>query len=128
MTRMRILFLGFAVALGTLLANAVADGLWLGSVPAKDHKKSNPYEGKPDAIAAGANIFEEHCSKCHGQNGVGTEKRPSLHSDRIQTQATVGDLHWLLVNGNMKKGMPSWAKLPDAQLWQVISYVKTMHD
>jgi mono/diheme cytochrome c family protein len=56
------------------------------------------------------------------------EPRSGRHSgERVQQQATEGDIHWLLVNGNMKKGMPSWAKLPDPQLWQVITYVKSLH-
>jgi len=107
---------------------ATADGAWLARVPASDHQKSNPYEGKPEAIAAGRNIFEEHCAKCHGQNAEGVKKRPSLRSERVQRQATDGDLHWLLVNGSMKKGMPPWAKLPDPQLWQLITYLKSLHE
>ena len=107
---------------------ATADGAWLRKVPASEHEKSNPFAGNPDAIAAGHNVFEEHCSKCHGQNAEGTKKRPSLRTERIQQQSTVGDLHWLLVNGSMKKGMPSWAKLPDAQLWQLVSYLKSLHE
>lgn len=107
---------------------ATADGVWLARVPAGDHQKANPFEGKPDAIAAGRNIFEEHCAKCHGQNAEGVKKRPSLRSERIQRQATDGDLHWLLVNGSMKKGMPPWAKLPDPQLWQLITYLKSLHE
>jgi mono/diheme cytochrome c family protein len=105
-----------------------ADGGWLKHVPARDHEKSNPYQGQADAIAAGRRIFVDRCSHCHGENAEGTKKRPSLRSQRVQEQASEGDLHWLLVNGNMGKGMPSWAKLPDPQLWQVISYVKSLHD
>ena len=48
--------------------------------------------------------------------------------NRVQQQATEGDLHWLLVNGNMRKGMPSWAKLGDQQIWQVITYVKSLRE
>ena len=103
-----------------------ADGTWLDKVPANDHGKSNPYQGKVDAVAAGRNLFEEHCSKCHGENAEGTTKRPSLRTPRIREEATAGDLHWLLINGNMKKGMPSWAKLPDPQIWQLISYLKSL--
>ncbi|MGH9500460.1 MAG: c-type cytochrome [Terriglobales bacterium] len=107
---------------------ATADGAWLTKVPTRDHQKTNPYAGNSDAIAAGRNIFEEHCSKCHGQNAEGVKKRPSLRSKRVQQQATAGDLHWLLVNGSMKKGMPPWAKLPDPQLWQLIAFLKSLHD
>jgi len=111
-----------------LLAQATADGSWMTHVPAKDHDKSNPFQGQPTAVEAGRNVFLEHCAKCHGENAEGTKKRPPLRSERVQQQATPGDLHWLLVNGNMKKGMPSWAKLPDPQLWQVISYLKSIHE
>ena len=116
------------VVLSAGLLFAAADGAWLAKVPAGDHQRTNPYEGQPDAIAAGRNIFEEHCAKCHGQNAEGIKKRPSLRTARVQQQATEGDLHWLLVNGSMKKGMPSWAKLPDPQLWQLVSYLRSLRE
>jgi mono/diheme cytochrome c family protein len=109
-------------------AFAMADGAWLATVPANDHSKVNPYSGHTDAVEAGKYIFEEHCSKCHGANAEGVKKHPSLRTPRVQQEASAGDLHWLLVNGNMKKGMPSWAKLPDPQLWQLVSYLKSLHD
>ena len=119
------------LALVTFLATlvfAVADGSWLKNVPARDHERMNPFHEQPEAIAAGRRVFVDRCSHCHGENAEGTKKRPSLKSERIQQQATEGDLHWLLVNGNMRKGMPSWAKLPDQQLWQVITYVKSLRE
>jgi mono/diheme cytochrome c family protein len=116
------------IFLSAALVFAVADGAWLTRVPARDHQKINPYQEQPDAILAGRRIFVDHCSKCHGENAEGTKKRPPLKSQRVQQQATPGDLHWLLVNGNMKKGMPSWSKLPDPQIWQVITYLKSLHE
>jgi mono/diheme cytochrome c family protein len=124
----RLSALLFLVLFSAVLLFATADGAWLAKVPASDHQKTNPYESQPDAIAAGRNIFEEHCAKCHGQNAEGVKKRPSLRSERVQRQATEGDLHWLLVNGSMKKGMPPWAKLPDPQIWQLITYLKSLHE
>jgi mono/diheme cytochrome c family protein len=110
------------------LAFGVANGAWLLNVPARDHKKTNPYRGQHDAIAAGRRVFTDHCSQCHGQNAEGRKKRPTLRSSRVQVEATEGDLHWLLVNGNMWKGMPSWSKLGDPQIWQVITYVKSLRE
>jgi len=109
-----------------VLGFGVADGFWLRHVPAKDHERKNPYEGQADAVAAGRIVFTDHCSKCHGENAEGTKKRPSLRSARVQQEATEGDLHWLLVNGNMARGMPSWSKLGDPQIWQTIRYVKSL--
>jgi mono/diheme cytochrome c family protein len=117
----------------TLLSTAypfdyVAKGEWIKRVPASEHSRTNPYEGQADAVAAGRRVFVEHCSHCHGENAEGTKKRPPLHSDRIQREATAGDLHWILTNGNMGKGMPPWTKLPDEQRWQVITYLKSLQN
>ena len=122
-----------ALALLLLLAPlavgfGAADGSWLKNVPTHDHERTSPYHDQADAIAAGRRIFLDRCSHCHGESAEGTKKRPPLKSDRVQLQASEGDLHWLLVNGNMRKGMPSWAKLPDQQLWQVIAYLKSLHE
>ena len=123
----RLSLLSLLVVIWTAVLFGAADGGWLKNVPTRDHDKTNPYHEQPDAIAAGRRVFLDRCSHCHGENAEGTKKRPSLKSDRVQLQASEGDLHWLLVNGNMAKGMPSWAKLPDQQIWQVITYLKSPH-
>jgi len=121
----RILLLLFTA----LVSNAVAesDGSWMKKVPPREHDRANPYQGQAAAVVAGKRLFGDHCAPCHGENAEGKKKKPALISERVQQQATEGDIHWLLVNGNMGRGMPSWAKLPDPQLWQLISYIKTLH-
>lgn len=106
---------------------ATSNGAWLAKVPARDHDKANPYQGQQDAVAAGRRIFVDRCAHCHGEDAEGTKKRPSLRTARVQEEATDGDLHWLLTNGSMAYGMPSWSKLGDPQIWQVIMYVKSLH-
>jgi mono/diheme cytochrome c family protein len=107
------------------LAYATADGSWLKHVPAADRARKNPYAGQADAIAAGSRIFEDHCAKCHGADAEGRGKKPSLRSSRVQG-ATDGEIFWLLKNGNLAKGMPTWNKLPEDMRWQVIAYVKSL--
>ena len=123
---MRALLLLFLFSC-TIAAVCEANGAWLTKVPEKDRVKTNPYQSQPDAVAAGALVYEDHCSHCHGKQAEGNKKHPSLKSERVQQQATEGDLHWLLVNGNMGRGMPSWAKLGDPQIWQVVTYLKSLH-
>jgi len=48
-----------------------------------------------------------------------------LRSDRVQ-HATDGEIFWLLKNGNLRKGMPTWARLPEPMRWQIIAYVKSL--
>jgi mono/diheme cytochrome c family protein len=109
----------------TLLATS--NGAWLAKVPPQEQGKLNPYKDQPDAVAAGRRIFIDRCAHCHGEDAEGTKKRPSLRTSRVQQEATDGDLHWLLRNGSMAYGMPSWSKLGDPQIWQVILYIKSLH-
>jgi len=127
--RCAFLYFAFILLLGSAAYGSyVADGAWLKNVPARDHEKTNPFQGQSDAISAGQRIYADHCSHCHGENAQGTKKHPPLKSERVQNLATDGDLHWLLTNGNMRKGMPPWSKLPDQQLWQLITYLKSLRD
>jgi mono/diheme cytochrome c family protein len=105
---------------------AAAAGDWLTEVPARDREKSNPLRDQPQAIQAGRLLFADHCAQCHGTNAQGTKKRPSLRTTRIQLEASEGAIHWLLMNGNVRHGMPSWSKLPDQQLWQLVSYLRSL--
>jgi len=108
-----------------LFAASIGDGAWKARVPEKDRMRSNPYDSQMNAIAAGAKLFRQNCSSCHGSEATGTETKPSLHTDRIRT-ATPGELEWLLKNGSMKNGMPSWSRLPEQQRWQIVSYLKSL--
>jgi mono/diheme cytochrome c family protein len=108
-----------------VVAYASADGSWLKHVPDGDRGRTNPYAAQKDAIAAGGRVFEDHCAKCHGADAEGRGKKPSLRSSRVQ-QATDGEIFWLLKNGNLGKGMPTWVKLPEDTRWQVIAYVKSL--
>jgi mono/diheme cytochrome c family protein len=115
-----LLTLCFAAA-----AYATADGSWLKRVPDADRARTNPYAGQADAIAAGGRVFLDHCAKCHGADAEGRGKKPSLRSSRVQGAAD-GEIFWLLKNGNLGKGMPTWSKLPEETRWQVIAYVKNL--
>lgn len=105
---------------------AKANGSWIKKVPAADKQRTNPYAGQRDAVAAGRNLFVANCSHCHGENAEGKGSRPSLRSEHIRS-ATDGDLAWLLKNGEIYKGMPSWASLPEQQRWQIIAYIRSLN-
>jgi len=97
----------------------------LAKAPSKAAAKRNPLESDPEARAAGGKLFAQHCAECHGENADGGRKGPSLRTPEVQ-QATPGALFWLLTNGVVRKGMPVWSKLPDAQRWQLVTYIKSL--
>ena len=109
----------------TLVFAAVGDGSWLTHVPERERAKTNPFDNDQRAIAAGAKLFRQNCASCHGDEGAGRDKKPTLHSERIRA-ASAGELQWLLNNGSMKNGMPSWSRLPEQQRWQIVSYLKSL--
>ena len=95
-------------------------------IPAKDHSRNNPLSGKPEAITAGALLYRNHCLQCHQADGAGDgRKKPSLKTDRVRG-ATDGDLEWFLRQGDLRHGMPSWSGLPEAQRWQIVSYLRSL--
>ncbi len=97
----------------------------LAKAPDKARAKRNPMENDPDAVAAGQNLFEQHCSECHGNAGYGTEKAPSLRAEEVQSAAP-GAIFWILTNGVVRRGMPVWSKLPEPQRWQLVSFIKSL--
>src|SRR5215467_1414350 len=108
-----------------ILLAAAGDGTWISKVPEKDRQKQNPFDTDSRAIAAGAKLFRQNCASCHGNEAIGKDNRPNLHSDRIRN-ATPGELEWLLTNGSLKNGMPSWSRLPEPQRWQIVAYIKSL--
>jgi cytochrome c oxidase cbb3-type subunit 2 len=97
----------------------------LAKAPEKARAKRNPLENDKDAVAAGRNLFEQHCAECHGDRAEGGKKGPSLRAEEVQS-AEPGAIFWLLTNGVVRKGMPVWSKLPEPQRWQLVRYLKSL--
>jgi mono/diheme cytochrome c family protein len=97
----------------------------LAKAPKRAVARRNPLERDPEAVAAGAKLFEQHCAECHGETGEGGRKAPSLLAPEVQ-QATPGTLFWILTNGVVRRGMPVWSKLPEPQRWQIVTYLKSL--
>ena len=97
----------------------------LQKAPEKARNRANPLQNDPDAVAAGAILFQQHCAECHGDSAQGSRKAPSLLAPEVQ-KATPGTLFWLITNGVVRKKMPVWSKLPEAQRWQLVRYIQSL--
>ena len=97
----------------------------LAEAPEKARERKNPFERDPQAVAAGGKLFEQHCADCHGRKLGGTRKGPSLLREEVQ-QATPGTLFWVLTNGVVRRGMPAWSKLPEAERWQIVTFLQSL--
>jgi mono/diheme cytochrome c family protein len=98
----------------------------IAEAPAKARNRANPFEGRPDVIAAGEKLYKQHCAECHGEDATGEHGRAAnLRAPYVQN-ATPGQLAWVLRNGNIWHGMPSWAGIPEQRRWQIVSYLKSL--
>jgi len=84
---------------------------------------SNPFEVNELAQRAGAKLYARECAACHGAKMEGLGKAPSLNRVEVR-QAAPGALFWVLRNGSIWHGMPSFAHLPEQQRWQIVSFLR----
>ena len=119
----RVAALAAALALSSLAAAAASD--WRAHVPAKDRAIRDPLPLTTDNAAAGLALYRRNCTGCHGANAEGRRHKPSLRSEDVRS-ASDGELFWLLRNGSLAHGMPSWSRLPEPQCWQLIQYLRTL--
>jgi mono/diheme cytochrome c family protein len=96
----------------------------ISTVPAKALARHDPLENDPDAAAAGEKLFEQHCAECHGSSAEGSRRGPSLLTETVHN-AGAGALFWILTNGVIRHGMPDWSKLPEAERWQIVTFVRS---
>ena len=97
----------------------------LQKAPEKARNRTNPLQNDPEAVAAGAILFEQHCAECHGNAAEGSRKAPNLLVPEVQN-ATPGTLFWVITNGVVRRKMPVWSKLPEPQRWQLVRYIKSL--
>ena len=100
---------------------------WGGSpilrAPSATAKLINPLDANERAQRAGAKLYARECAACHGTNREGLSKAPALNRPEVY-QAAPGTLFWVLRNGSIWHGMPSFAHLPEQQRWQIISFLR----
>lgn len=96
----------------------------LKSVPERARLKRNPMERDADAPIAGRKLFEEHCAVCHGMAAGGGRTAPPLVDSEMR-KATAGEIFWIITNGVIWHGMPSWSRLPEPERWQIVTYLKS---
>ena len=126
MNGLRVLVVGALVWLVATAAWARV-GTLVQQAPPRAKALSNPFEGQQRAQRAGAKLFARECAACHGPDGAGLGKAPPLNQVDVH-EAAPGALFWVLRNGSLKRGMPSFAHLPEAQRWQIIIYLKTLKE
>lgn len=95
----------------------------IAKAPAKARYRKNPYDGQPDAVSAGEKLLLQQCAECHGEEAQGRGRAANLRLAGVQN-ATPGELAWFLRSGNLVRGMPPWAGIPEQRRWQIVAYLQ----
>jgi thiosulfate dehydrogenase len=121
------------------LAHAALD-----AVIGREMPKTAPLQPDEANLAAGAQVYREHCAVCHGLPeqkptaiAAGMYPRPpKLLEGKGVTDDEPGESYWKVANGIRLTGMPGFRpRLSETQMWQVSLLVanadklpKSVHD
>jgi mono/diheme cytochrome c family protein len=109
-----------------LMAAWARIGSLIQQVPTQAATRNNPLAGQERARQAGAKLFASECAPCHGSNGRGgLGKPPPLRQPEVY-EAAPGALFWILRNGSLQRGMPSFAHLAEPERWQIVTYLQAL--
>jgi len=96
----------------------------------------NPLTDLTVAAAAGKPLYAVNCTSCHGADGKGDSDfgaslpaKPSTLTTSDVVSAPDGKIFLVIKNGKMKDGkvtMPPARGATDEQIWQIVSYVRTL--
>lgn len=81
----------------------------------------------PAVVAAGHQVFVTYCASCHREDAGGSIG-PNLTDDYWLHGAQPSQIHHVISNGVIDKGMPVWSTvLKPAQVLAATAYVTTLH-
>lgn len=100
-------------------------------IPSEYAGRTNPFG--EESVPAGAKVFKDYCSACHGETGHGDGSAGASLEPRPKNlaafQSQVGDdyLFWRISTGKPGTAMVAWkGVLTDEQIWQVIAFIRTL--
>ena len=121
------LMAGWNNALTTDEINALAslvqrwDEVPLGTIPAPDV----PIPVTQESIALGSQLFTTNCSRCHGPEGQGTPRAPSLNVKSFLTDTNDQAMQQIITFGVPGTAMPSWGdRMTDADIQAIVGFIR----
>ncbi len=85
----------------------------------------NPLAGDAAASVEGRRLYDQACLACHGPAGQG-DRGPALHRGALPPGREDGDLFHAIRAGVSGSQMPPFRSFSDAQIWQLVSYVRSL--
>ena len=97
------------------------DEIPLGTIPAPDV----PIPVTEESLALGSQLFTANCSRCHGPEGQGTPRAPSLNVKSFLTDTSDQAIQQIITLGVPGTAMPSWGdRMTDAEIQAIVGFIR----
>src|SRR5947208_7267453 len=110
--------------IGIVLGVAAGAAVLLGQATQSDAVR-NPLAADASAVAAGRQLYNQTCQACHGAEGQG-DRGPALDRPTLPHGDNDADLFHTIRTGLPGTEMPPFARLTDNQLWQLVTYIRSI--
>jgi PQQ-dependent dehydrogenase (methanol/ethanol family) len=108
-----------------ILALAAASADLGPAQPPQSDTVRNPLADSPTAVSEGQRLYNQTCQSCHGPAGQG-DRGPALDASPLAHGDGDGDLFHTVREGLPGTQMPPFAALSDTQVWQLVSYIRSL--
>jgi mono/diheme cytochrome c family protein len=93
----------------------------LGAIPAPDV----PVPTTEESIALGGELYSANCSRCHGPDGQGTPRAPSLNVKSFLVDTTDQAIQQIVTLGVPGTAMPAWGdRMTDAEIQAIVGFLR----
>lgn len=93
----------------------------LGTIPAPNV----PIPTTEESIALGSQLFAANCSRCHGPEGQGTPRAPSLNVQSFFVDKTDQAIQQIITNGVPGTAMPTWGdRMTEAEIQAIVGFIR----
>ena len=93
----------------------------LGTIPAPNV----PIPTTEESIALGSQLFAANCSRCHGPEGQGTPRAPSLNVQSFFVDRTDQAIQQIITSGVPGTAMPTWGdRMTEAEIQAIVGFIR----
>ncbi len=97
------------------------DEMPTGVIPAPDI----PIPTTEESIALGGELYSANCSRCHGPDGQGTPRAPSLNVKSFLVDTTDQAIQQIVTLGVPGTAMPAWGdRMTDAEIQAIVGFLR----
>ncbi len=106
-----------------------------GAIPSDYRGKTNPLSPTPGVVEEGGKLYQKHCSRCQGADGMGDREAannlspsPALLAYMVQMPMSVDEyLLWSISEGGeqFNTAMPAFrGRLSEKDIWRIITFMR----